>query len=56
MVRDHRKDVSDFRRESASAHDPDVRKFATQTLPTLKEHLKLAESLAPQGTTQTSAH
>jgi putative membrane protein len=56
MVKDHKKDVSDFRRESASAHDPDVKKFATQTLPTLKEHLKLAESLAPQGTTQASAH
>ena len=46
MVKDHKKDVSDFRRESTSAKDPDVKKFATQTLPTLEEHLKQAESIA----------
>jgi Domain of unknown function (DUF4142) len=43
MVRDHRRDGSDFRRESASAQNPDIRKFVTQTLPTLKEHRKLAQ-------------
>jgi putative membrane protein len=55
MVKDHRKDVSDFRRESTSAHDPDIKKFASQTLPTLKDHLKLAESIAPPATVPGSA-
>jgi len=43
MVRDHRKDVGDFRKQSTSAKDADVKSFASQTLPTLEEHLKLAE-------------
>jgi len=44
MVQDHKKDVSEFRHESTSAKDPDVKSFASKTLPTLEEHLKLAES------------
>lgn len=55
MVKDHKKDVSDFRRESRAAHDPDVKKFASQTLPTLEEHLKQAESIAPPETASASA-
>ena len=51
MVKDHRKDVSYFRRESRTAEDPDIKTFATQTLPTLEGHLKQAESIAPQATT-----
>jgi putative membrane protein len=47
MVRDHQEDVADFQRESTSAQDPDVKNFAAQTLPTLQEHLKQAESIAP---------
>jgi len=46
MVKDHKKDVSEFRRESTSAQDPDVKKFAADTLPTLEDHLKQAESIA----------
>jgi len=44
MLADHRKDVSDFRKESQSGKDPDVKAWAAKTLPTLEEHLKLAES------------
>jgi putative membrane protein len=47
MVKDHTKDVSDFRRESKSAHDPDIKKFAAQTLPTLEDHLRQAKTIAP---------
>jgi putative membrane protein len=50
MVMDHKKDVSDFRRESKSARDPDIKNFATKTLPTLEDHLKHAESISSQGT------
>ncbi len=43
MVQDHRKDVSEFRHESTSGADADVKSFAAKTLPTLEEHLKLAQ-------------
>lgn len=43
MVRDHRKDVNEFKRESTSGKDADVKAFASKTLPTLEEHLKLAQ-------------
>jgi putative membrane protein len=46
MVSDHKEDVSKFRSESSKAKDPDVKQFAGKTLPTLKEHLQLAESTA----------
>jgi putative membrane protein len=55
MIKDHKKDIGDFRRESRSAQDPDVKKFASQTLPTLEEHLKQAESIAQPATTQASS-
>ena len=46
MVKDHKKDVSDFKHESKAAKDSAVKAFASQTLPTLEHHLKLAESAA----------
>jgi putative membrane protein len=49
MVADHKKDVSEFRKQSRTAKDPDVKVFANKTLPTLEEHLQLA-----QGTQQGS--
>jgi putative membrane protein len=47
MVRDHTKDVAEFRKESKSAKDNDLKNFASQTLPTLEDHLKQAKSIAP---------
>jgi putative membrane protein len=47
MVRDHKKDVSEFQMESKNAQDPGLKNFVTETLPTLREHLKLAEQVAP---------
>jgi len=52
MVRDHTKDVSEFRKESTSAKDNDLKSFASQTLPTLEDHLKEAKSIAPKGEKQ----
>jgi hypothetical protein len=37
-----------FQRESEKGKDADLQKFASQSLPTLKEHLQLAESTAQQ--------
>jgi len=42
-VSDHKKDVSEFKSESTLAKDPDVKAFASKTLPTLEDHLKLAQ-------------
>jgi putative membrane protein len=43
MVKDHKKDVAEFKKEAASGKDPDVKAFAGKTLPTLEDHLKMAE-------------
>jgi len=45
MLSDHRKDVSEFEKQSTRGTDPDLKAFATKTLPTLREHLQMAESL-----------
>ena len=45
MVEDHQKDVADFEKQSNSASDPDVRSFASQTLPVLKMHLDSAKAI-----------
>jgi putative membrane protein len=44
MVSDHKKDVSDFKKEAKSAKDADLKGFASSTTPTLEQHLQLAES------------
>lgn len=46
MVKHHRKDVSDFEKQAERGGDPAVRSFAQQTLPTLREHLRMAQDLA----------
>lgn len=45
MVMDHKKDVAEFQKESTSGKDNDVKNFASQTLPTLQDHLKQAEQV-----------
>lgn len=45
MVEDHKEDVALFESMSKSGSDPDLKTFATKTLPTLQEHLKLAEQI-----------
>ena len=45
MVSDHNKDVSAFQKEAASGGDSDVKAFASKTLPTLQEHLTMANDM-----------
>jgi putative membrane protein len=48
MVKDHRKDVADFKRQANAAKDPDLKSWAGKTLPTLEEHLKQAQDMEGQ--------
>jgi putative membrane protein len=43
MLADHRKDVAEFQRVSSDGVDADIKAFASRTLPTLENHLKLAQ-------------
>ena len=43
MVKDHREDIAEFQREATSGADSDVKTWAGKTLPTLQEHLHMAE-------------
>jgi putative membrane protein len=45
MVKDHNKDVNEFRKEAQSGKDPDIREFARQTLPTLQQHDQMAKNV-----------
>jgi putative membrane protein len=48
MIRDHEKDIAEFKQEANSGSDPNLKNFAAQTLPTLEEHLKLAREMLRQ--------
>src|ERR1700693_860384 len=43
MVKDHQEDVAEFRRVSRTAKDPDIKDFASKTLPALEHHLEMAQ-------------
>ncbi|MBA3915413.1 MAG: DUF4142 domain-containing protein [Acidobacteriales bacterium] len=46
MVTDHTKDVADFKKEAGAGKDSDVKSFASQTLPTLEDHLSNAKTVS----------
>ena len=48
MVKDHKEDLAQFKKEASSGDDPDVKAFASKTLPTLEYHLKTAEEINSQ--------
>jgi putative membrane protein len=43
MVRDHEKDLAEFKEETNSGSDPDVKKFAEDTAKVIQEHLDQAK-------------
>ena len=46
MVSDHVKDVNEFKKTSTKAKDADVKSWASATLPTLEDHLKMIEDIS----------
>jgi len=58
MLKDHKKDVSEFKQQSTKGSDPELKAWATTTLPTLQEHLQMAErthsAVATSGTRNTT--
>ena len=48
MVVDHKKDIAEFLKEASSGRDPDVKTFASNTLPTLQEHFQMAQTTERQ--------
>ena len=44
MVKDHKTDVKEFEHAAKNAKDADLRAWAAKTLPTLQDHLKMAEA------------
>jgi putative membrane protein len=59
MVSDHTNAVNEFETASQSLSDPELKKFADKTLPTLQKHFKMAQELndkynTPNGTNTTN--
>jgi putative membrane protein len=46
MVKDHEKAVALFEKESTEGKDQELKTWASNTLPTLKEHLQMARDVA----------
>jgi putative membrane protein len=49
MVHDHQHTLSVFEKFAKNAKDPEIRRYAEQTLPALKKHLDAAKRLAGEG-------
>jgi putative membrane protein len=45
QLKDHQQDVQEFQQEAQRGSDPDVKSFASKTLPVLEEHLSMAKDL-----------
>ena len=56
MVKDHRKDVGEFRKEAERGADPDLKSFAARTLPTLREHLQMIQRISDKMALRKSGH
>src|SRR5262249_4809633 len=45
MVKDHKADVKEFQDAAKKLDDPDLKAFAQEAVPTLQEHLGMAENM-----------
>lgn len=56
MVADHTHDVSEFRKEALDGRNQAIQAFASQTLPTLQDHLKQAREMEKEVSGSASTH
>ena len=49
-VKDHKKDIKEFEKAEKKCEDADLKAWISKTLPTLQEHLRMAEQLGPTHT------
>jgi putative membrane protein len=56
MVTDHENVIAQFKKEASSGTNSDVKKFASQTLPTLEVHLKQAREMENGVSVKTSSN
>jgi putative membrane protein len=45
MVKDHQKDIAEFEEAQGKVKNEDLKKFISDTIPMMKEHLEMAEKL-----------
>ncbi len=43
MLKDHKKDIAEFQKEANGGKDANIKKFASDALPTLQHHLQMAQ-------------
>lgn len=56
MLKDHREDIAEFRKEADRGTNADLKSWASNTLPTLEDHLKQAETVASEVGARGSSH
>jgi putative membrane protein len=54
MVADHKDTIKEFQKAAANADDADIKAFASNTLPTLQEHLRMAQDTQARLSTSAS--
>jgi len=45
MLKDHKTDVKEFKDAADDVKDPELKAFAQKTIPTLEEHLRMAQNM-----------
>jgi putative membrane protein len=45
MVRDHKEDIAEFEKAQGEVKNEDLKKFISDTIPVMKEHLEMAEKM-----------
>jgi putative membrane protein len=46
MIQDHQQDIAEFQKEASDGQNQNVKEFARTALPTLREHLRLAQQMS----------
>lgn len=54
-IQDHRKTITEFKREAENGQNADIKAYAQKMIPTLEEHLRKAEELEKSGKSTTTA-